>query len=1261
MSDSCFKQNELLMPGTRQDNRLQNALDPTYVSADERSVADILVFIANYATLINYYALKSSDQDKYILDGDWKPLIMSDEAFNYAGIAVTPYTFPGVTFYKYVNAYETGSTETKRKQAYRVLWDIIFSIYRDINSFYTALPITMSLRNEIAIEINNALTDDFHTAAAAYLNDATAIPGFNLQVATSAADDDYKFGFANDIINNGFDKVWININADSWKSYIVDLNTETVTAKTFFNTDGFSNLFDSIDYSTLQLKQIFKRAYEAYSRIISRANSYLQDSLQINSAHYAHHGLLLAFIQLFDVLRIDMNGFTRKHLEYYYTKFLKINPAAATADSAHIIFEPAKNVTTHLIEKNTALNAGKDATGKLMLYDTDNEIVVNQATVQQLKALFVEPASSSGVIKNVYASAVANSSDGNGAPFTGDDVSWKAFADVRKNITGTVINSASLGFYIASPILHLTEGKRIVEFEFTVADASKISKLSSITNAQVAGFFDIYFSGEKQWEKLLPEGIVTDNNSKIEFTPPAAGASTFKIVVTLKTLFKPVVGYNPKFCDGNLNTIYPVVKFALKQSALFAYETWKNIPVSQINITTTVSEITNLSLQNDSGVLDATKPIQLFGPSPRINSAFYIGHAELEYKTINSFDVILKWLNYNGDLKNYYSYRQNYASNNAAYVTINNNNDFKSAVNFLRNKAWQTLNSSYSIFEDGETTVMSLAVSGLANALNKPENFIVEKLLYTPQTQNGFISLTLNAPTFGHDIWPAIFAQQTAAVTKDPANNSVPNPPYTPTLQSISLQYAAVQQINFNNPDQGQFFYLTPFGTKELKTNSSLLLAFQYQKNLPDDSLETDLIESSLIIGISNAVINQNISLLLQLSEGTENISINPPAVSWNYLSTSGWKNFDQLLSADAVNYLLSDATNNLIKSGIVQFRVPFDIDLNTTELPAGLAWISASVQPDLSVSPNFSSDGLPKMIGVYANAVKSTFVNNANDPEHLAAPLGANKITRLYNSDAAVKKISQPYPSFGGKKTESGNTFYTRVSERLRHKHRAITIWDYERLVLNEFPEVYMVKCLNHTGYGVDCSKSSNDPSRKIYRENIPGKVMLITIPFVTNLQSGNKYQPALSAAVLKDITDFIHGSSADACKQNIKALNCGCAEFKVENPQYETISVSCKIKVKDCLDVNFYQKQLSDDLKNFLSPWLSGDVSKINFGGRLHVSQVIYFIEQLSYIDYLTNATIQHKQGNTVVNTTDPSLAIATTSRSILTSDESHTIQLV
>lgn len=1269
MSDSCFKKNDLIIAGTRLDERFPEALDPSFVLPDERSIADLLVFISNFSGLLNYYALSGDDQQEYKTDGTWKPLIQSDEAFNYAGISITPFSLPNKTFYKYVNLYETGSTGNRRNAAFRVLWDVLFSVYKDINTFYTALPVYMPLRSEVAAEINNGLITDFKLAAGAYLNDSVAIPSVDLQISTDPADDEYKFRFAQSVISGDFDIIWIDKllapSATAWNQYITALKASPDLAKSFFNFTGLAQDFDRIDYSTLQLKQIFKRAFEAYARIIAKANGYLQNSLQNNSSHFAHHGLMLAFLKLFGVLQADMNEFTRKHLEYYYNRVLQINPAPAVPDSAHIVFDPAKNTHTHLIAKNTPLNAGKDATGRLLLYNTDNEIVISQAKVEQLKTVYLEPGKD-GKITRVYASAIANSMDGKGADFNGPDTSWKGFGDIRLDpVTKAEINTAQLGFYIASPVLHLTEGKRIINFVFST-DASGFTKANKIASQDFRKLFLISFSGEKQWETLIIEDTdVTGYNCHLEYSANPADNS-FTIQLTLFPDCKPLVGFDASVCDGNLDTIFPVVKFVLNQDLeQGAYESFRDISISKINIIVEAQDMTGLSLQNDLGMADASKPVQPFGPIPKKNSSFYIGHPELEHKLITSFNIYLQWLDLNPNLETYYSYTHPKLSGAIVnYITesyvpgVTSNNSFLIKTDFLRNKEWRPGDvPEDSLFKNGPIPI-SFSGSPLKAASDKPLSYKNGSVLITTGTQNGFLRLTLSAPAdaFGHSLWPMLFAQQTVALTNDPniAHNTIPKPPYTPLLQSVKLNYSAAGEINFTEdkykPEDGQFSLLMPFGIKEENQKVTLLPVFKLQKKAVDGTMSLLQAESAVFVGISHAEINQSISLLLQMNEGTEDISVNTPDVTWNYLSKEGWKNFDQKF--------LADSTSGLLKPGIIKFQVPGDINKGTTELPADLLWIMAAVEHKDPVNKTMQvpSNGLPKILAIYGNAVKATFADHGNDPEHLGTALPANSISKLYIADSAVKKVNQPFASFGGKKIEEGSKFYTKVSERLRHKHRAITIWDYERLVLNEFNEVYMVKCLNHTGYQKDCKA----PAEKgHYKENLPGNVLLVPVPFVTNLQAGNIFQPALSAAKLADIKNFIHGSdSASSCNKNANALHCQLATLVVENPLYETIQVNCKIMVKDCLDQLFYKVQLVEDLNKFLSPWINGDAAKINFGGKLHASQVIYFIEQLDYIDYVTNLTIEHKSGDDVLNANEPSLAVASTSRSVLTSFGSHII---
>jgi hypothetical protein len=1243
MSDNCFKKNELFIPGTRYDERMQGALNPSYVSVDERSVADIMVFIATYASLIRYYTLQGESQENYIAEGDWKSLIMSDEAFNYAGISVARSSLPNISFYKYNDLYETGSTTAKRNAAYRALWDVLFSLYKSIDTFFISLPAYMPLRSVLHTEIRNNLVPDLRQAATAYLN-ANAIgniPGVLLHTPTPSTEDEFKFSFAKDLIHGAFDSAWIDDTAYpdiiKWQVYIAKLKTELAASKDFFNTK-LTNEQDKVDYSTVQLKQMFKRAFEAYSRIITVAKEHLQVSLDDNSAHFAHHGLLLAFVKMFGVLQQDANEFTKKHLEYYYNRVLNIKPAVATPDSAHIVFEAAKNVSAHLVKAATMLNGGKDGIGKMLVYKTDNDVTVGQSKIAQLKTVFLEPAGSAGQVKRVYAAPVADSSDGDGAPFTGTDTSWTGF--------GNKLKDASVGFYIASPVLHLTEGVRIVDFQFTT-DAEGIATASLLNGNMIATHLKIFYSGAKQWEEaLINEGGVTENCT-LAYSYNTANR-TFTIRLTLPLHYQPVVGYDASVCDGGLDTNYPVFRFVLDQGedADLAFHKLNDISITKISLTTSVSEISNLSLANELGVLASSKPAQLFGPVPKIGSPFYIGHTELQHKMLTSVSLKMKWLNHM-DLVPYYAYKE--ATVNKNYIGIVNNTDFKVKVDLLRNKTWKPLSATTTLIDSDETTDIVQQVSGLSKALDRPDSYTTEAPTFATQSQNGFLRLVLKSPVlaFGHTVWPKLFAQQTVAYTSSAAKNTIPNQPFVPVLESIQLTYVASQDIHLGSAykkEQGGFFHMMPFGIKEKESDAKLL---------PDLEVGNIQLESAFYIGISDTTATQNVSLLLQLNEGTEDISVDPPAISWFYLSVAGWQSMDR--------YLVADATGSLLKSGIITFTVPNDLDPNSVELPAGHSWIAAVVAE--------GSAGLPKLVAVYTNAVKASFWNNDNDPEHLSAALPAGKISKFFGADAAIKKINQPFASFGGKKAEEGDSFYSRISERLRHKNRAVTIWDYDRLILDEFPDVYMAKCLNHTGYQVDCSLPVNDEQRVKYKENVAGHVMLVTVPFITNLRSGNIYQPTLSASKLADIKNFLHGyDNAGTCNDYIKALHCGHVALHVENPQYETIEVICSVKVKDCLDALAYKSQLGSDLHKFLAPWIDGDVAAIKFGGKLHASQVVYFIEQLDYIDYLEELKIVQRDKNGQVNIGNETLAVATTSRSVLTSigdDENdipkHSITLI
>ena len=324
-----------------------------------------------------------------------------------------------------------------------------------------------------------------------------------------------------------------------------------------------------------------------------------------------------------------------------------------------------------------------------------------------------------------------------------------------------------------------------------------------------------------------------------------------------------------------------------------------------------------------------------------------------------------------------------------------------------------------------------------------------------------------------------------------------PNEPYTPLINALSLDYQAKVTIDSNNSDE-EFFHIAPFGYDEEKFNQS------------DDTGDEDYLtlvpaftdEGTLYIGLADFNPPQNISLLFQVVEGsadassiaetTNTVDVTPTIdgaptasvvdeeakkteVQWRYLTEDNvWAEF---LSTEIV----ADTTNGLKTSGIISFSIPKTASTVTTILPSGKHWLRASITN--------GAQSVGKMIDITSQATLVEFSDQDNDPNHLKDPLESGKIKKLKNKVSQIKSVTQPYASFGGKVTEQDDEFYTRVSERLRHKGRAETFWDYEHLVLENFAQIYKIKAVNH----------SNEEGL-----HEPGHVLLVGIPQHKEQQRG-------------------------------------------------------------------------------------------------------------------------------------------------------------
>lgn len=421
-------------------------------------------------------------------------------------------------------------------------------------------------------------------------------------------------------------------------------------------------------------------------------------------------------------------------------------------------------------------------------------------------------------------------------------------------------------------------------------------------------------------------------------------------------------------------------------------------------------------------------------------------------------------------------------------------------------------------------------------------------------------------------------------------NIPIPNEPWTPVIKEISLDYSATASIT-----DISLIHLYPF--KDTNKREEIAMGPALFPTFCD--------EGNLFIGLKDLVPGSNLNILFQLAEATADSESERERLSWYYLDNNQWKRLRPGFE------VIGDATDGLTTSGVVKFALPANMTKDNSVMPKGLHWIKAGIRE--------KSRSVSETIGIHTQAVSVTFTNEErNDKLRLAKPLEAGKISKLKTADASVKKITQPYESFGGRVPEIENQFYIRVSERLRHKGRAIQKFDYERLALEQFPQLFKVKCINHS-FALDASQFKNDFPVS------PGYVILAVIPDLNQLKAGKSFEPKVPVSLLEKINDYLRLRTSPFVR------------LRVMNPRYEKINFCIKIKLQPGKDVSYYKEKLGQDLSEFLAPWAIGEYGKLSFGQCVNRSDVIRFLEERDYLDYIIELAMGHEYDRDITGQPD------------------------
>ena len=893
-----------------------------------------------------------------------------------------------------------------------------------------------------------------------------------------------------------------------------------------------------------------------------------------------HMGLLLAFLNLFEHAQKLLNDSTRRHLKFYYEEVLRLQHRSATPDRAHVIVTLKKLVADQLISPTMQLSAGKDANSLERLYRPVRESVVNQATVSSLRSLFMDDA---GRLR--YA-PVANSLDGLGTPpKKGEALSWSGFGHAELPL-------ADVGFALSAPVLAMAEGRR------TIRVSTQLNNTGELHSASLENAFSIFLTGEKAWLGPL---IVS----------PELKAGELRFSFVLDPSDAAVIGHDNKIHGNGYETSDPILQVLLNKDRGTPYRPFHAVELESVRIDVEVEGIRSLDISNEFGKLNPARKFVPFGSQAKRGTRLTIRSKEIFSKQLSRLELALAWED------TPVSFRQHYAN----YGVAVSNDSFTANVTFTDGAGWQPRKAEQTLFnsvngqseklitfsrDDGvdfASNPKGALIYTLAMANSQWSSTVMNQLvLGSPVTasagsvkaepRQGELICVLNRD-FLHKTYRRKVIENVVNFSKATGSDSqlaVLEDPVVPAIGDIGLNYHATSgdipltdgSVESYADASIKFFQVGYFG--HMREHKFIREQFAHVESKSITLFNTFAARGEFILGLDKLSAGDSVALLVQLAEGSSDPDLVGESIAWSVLCDNYWKILDD-------TQLVLDSSYNLLSSGILQFLIPGEATTSNSLLPSGYLWIKGSIQG--------GEAAVSRVIDIIANAIEVEFAlpvtPGVSAQDHLAAALPAGSIFKFKNTVTNVKKVEQPYASFAGETAENDQDFNTRTSENIRHKGRCITPWDYERCVLAHFPNIHKVKCIPHA------SPES---------WSAPGNVLVVLIPDLTNRKEVDLLQPRVDSRTLTRVHEKLVARSGPQIS------------LHVASPRYQAVQVSLEVRFRKGCEFNYYRGQLDTFIQATLSPWAFAQASvEIEFGGVLYDSSLLKAIEDLQYVDYVSD----------------------------------------
>lgn len=581
---------------------VEAALVPSSNLIDGRTESDWLSFIADFASLINFYDANNQ------INGNWTPFLLKDPIIIVASIAKTNVTKQHSLFLNsclHIESLLKDENNTKISELIHSLFEQIFQLFLKLEHWIQFLLKTnqeFSLKKYLFYQVEHIYSAQFW----ALLSLRSQLILHKIIAKVESVD--------LSVFQNADATIW-QLNKDK-KPYweILDLEDTFLKNKVLDFIQALKNTGNQIFTFITTITQHAKASFEK----LKETRSPFPDTI-----------LIRTFIQLLMHHRQQLNEISQKHLDFYYTDILKQHIKNALPDSVFIALNLSKKNSAFLLPKESSFDAGLDANKNPVVFSSNENVSLNPAKIVCAKTLAVttiENTSSKLYLQNIATPSQLQKDE------TGKIEGWSIFG----NNQSPDATNVSLGIAFASPLLYTKEGNRIIQVTITFNEATAFQFLNTD---------NFYLSTKENWLNV-PVSIQESNSTNPSLT----------LNITLDTT-QPAIETFTKNPDG-YDSKWPLLKIVFD-----SYTNNVSIPIiNTIEFKVTVQNNNSLQLYNDFGALDPKKPFELFGPTPTINSSFIIGSNEIFSKPLQSLAIDLTWDTLPKSFQTYYQEYNTYLS-----------------------------------------------------------------------------------------------------------------------------------------------------------------------------------------------------------------------------------------------------------------------------------------------------------------------------------------------------------------------------------------------------------------------------------------------------------------------------------------------------------------------------------------------------------------------------------------------------------------------